>query len=130
MINKVYLDSSFLVALFDDKHEFHTKTNLKNSDTFYISTLTLDETIMTLKKSGKSLKDINVAFLKLNPKVTKQTTSLNKNLQVLEIMQKFNLRPRDAFHVLTCLHNNIIHLATFDTDYSPVFAKKLLLKAT
>jgi len=41
-------------------------------------------------------------------------------------MKKYNLRPRDTFHLLTILSSNIETGSTFDKDFAEVKKKKLI----
>jgi len=41
-------------------------------------------------------------------------------------MEKYDLCPRDAYHLLTMIYNKIDSFATFDTDFNKVFEDKLI----
>ena len=49
-------------------------------------------------------------------------------LKVINYMQKYHLKPRDAYHLLTIMENNIDGFATFDNDFNKVFSAKILLE--
>ena len=38
-------------------------------------------------------------------------------------MERYNLRPRDAFHFVTAIENKIQYFATFDNDFEEVFKR-------
>lgn len=43
-------------------------------------------------------------------------------------MEKFVLKPRDAYHLLTMKENRIRFFATFDKDFELVFRKGVVLE--
>ena len=49
-----------------------------------------------------------------------------RNKRVITLMEQFNLRQRDVYHLLTMQENGIDEFATFDTDFKRVFAQKIL----
>jgi len=53
-------------------------------------------------------------------------TGLKDQIKVVEYMEKYNLCPRDAYHLLTMIYNKIDSFATFDTDFNKVFEDKLI----
>lgn len=50
-----------------------------------------------------------------------------QQLQIVDFMRKYKLKPRDAYHLLTMKVNGISHFATFDEDFAKVFRDKLVL---
>lgn len=135
-----YLDANILVALKNEDSSFHQRAVIlleslfKNNYFLMISPLVLDEFLyvvlylLKLKKKKnihelleKSLKDIFQIVKVINP-----PTSKKAQLRVVELMKKYNLRPRDAFHLLTILSSKIESCATFDSDFVQVKKKKLI----
>ncbi len=49
-------------------------------------------------------------------------------LKVISFMKNYNLRARDAYHLLIIKSNKINYFATFDRDFEEVFKKKILKK--
>lgn len=137
-MKKCYLDANVLISFINEESLFYQKTkillfNLRKEDfQFRLSALTIDETLHALKKYFLSKKyQPATLFLSLK-KILKQILSLpnldiinpptDKQLQVevINLMQKYNLSPRDAFHLFTVIANDIDCLATFDEDFSQV----------
>ena len=96
-----------------------------------ISPLCIDEllyaTKKTLTRAGyKSCEEqlekalmiiLNIPKLKIiNP-----PTSRRAQRQVLKLMKKFKLDPRDAYHLLAAKHNNVDYFETLDSDFNKVF---------
>ena len=55
-------------------------------------------------------------------------TDSESQLMVVELMQKYALRPRDAYHLLTIQHHKIDFVVTFDSDFEKVFSERVLRK--
>lgn len=138
-----YLDSNILIYFQDQKSPFYQQTRemiarLVIGGIFLVlSPLVLDEYIYnTFASSNRtrrerihiirsSLKEI----LKLpGIKIINSPLEVSKQLKVLNLMEKFSLQPRDAYHLLIVLENKIKYLATFDRDFEGVFAKGTVQK--
>jgi len=142
-MKKVYLDSSILVSCQIDNHPFYKKTVeiinrlQKEKCQFFLSPLTIDEYLYALfkyfnkgyfknpnkiKQSLKNIQNLNLNYIQVN---------WNKKavLLIFNIIQKHNLKPRDAFHLKTARDNNIKYLATLDKDFDKIFKKGLIKKA-
>lgn len=136
--NKCYLDSNVLIAFLEKPHQFHRQAVkiLVRAATeqigVCISPLTLDETIhiilrdLRLKRVNKSEEKVAGEIKKLwkiplielvNPPDDKKPLTGIPNL-----IKKYKLRSRDAFHLLTMKFHKIKYFATFDTDFDLVFS--------
>lgn len=143
-MNKCYLDSNILIYFKNEASPYHQQAVKTISQLvadyvkLFISPLVIDEFLhsfsLELKKGRikniyinlkKALQDIlNIPDLSLiNPPLEK-----NSQIEVIAIMRKYNLRARDAYHLLIMQANNIPSFATFDTDFEKVFATKSLSK--
>jgi predicted nucleic acid-binding protein len=60
--------------------------------------------------------------------IVQPPTSVAKNAKLIELMKKYSLRARDAFHLLTMQEHHISYCATFDADFDRVFDTRLLRK--
>lgn len=80
-----------------------------------------------LQKLEQSLKEI-LDLPDLN--IVNPPTETDRQLEVVSLMKKYSLRPRDAYHLLTIQANKINGFATFDNDFQKVFQKKLLEQAS
>lgn len=141
---KCYLDSNVLVYFKNEDSPFFAKTTKivsklsKSGYFFYISSLVLDEFLFQVKyllrkkhsdkKTNVLLKEILQDILDL-PRLEIVAGGLDKDryVDIVEYMSKFNLRPRDAFHLKCMKDNDISFFATFDKDFEKVFREKLLL---
>ena len=132
-----YLDSNALVYLKDISAEQHGEcvsviTNLITEGyNLYISPLGIDEFLyvvyFTLRKNKskaviKELKNALSSILSL-PMLTIINPPLEKSSQVkaIEYMERFSLRPRDAYHLLIMKQHKINNFLTFDSDFDKVF---------
>ena len=135
-MKKCYLDANFLVFL-QDRHsplylqaEAVLKILIEEGFALYTSALALDEFLMgSLRFSGKSAKEMK-GNLKLGLKtifrfpnfgLISPSENPEKHLKVVDLMAKFNLKPRDAYHLFIMLENKITYFATFDSDFNRVF---------
>lgn len=102
-----------------------------------LSALVLDECFhnslrfskKTKKEALRQLKLRYRRFIKL-PKLNLiiHLPQLKKHTTVLNLMEKYNLRARDAYHLFTMKENKIKYLATFDNDFEEIFKKGLIHK--
>lgn len=139
-MNKCFLDSNILIYLKDTSSNNHLKSVhmvrglIKNQVKLFISPLCLDETIhsfgVIFKHDFEKVSKIMDELLEIPLlEIINPPTDIQKNKEVLLLMKNYNLRPRDAYHLLTMQTNNIDGFATFDNDFKKVFASKLLQKA-
>jgi predicted nucleic acid-binding protein len=127
MIDKVYLDSSFVIALQVTDHPFHIQalkqlSSLRESQLF-ISLFVIDEVIYVLKKYKLEKKKI-VELLKENISVLANLNVIGyageKEIieEYLYFWKKSKLQPTDTMHVFLMKKENIRHIATFDQDFA------------
>lgn len=141
---KIFLDSNFLVYYKDELSSFHKDVLnrleewMKSGVVFCISPLVLDEFLCVLKFRYKDQKKkeifqtlkkavreiLEIPFIEL----VNSPTDLKNQVKVVGYMEKYNLRPRDAYHVLTMVYNKIDSFATFDSDFKKVFDDNLIFK--
>lgn len=142
-MKKCYLDANVLIHLKNKDSSEHDRalslliTLIKEQFALYITPLIIDEFIHTmfflkrikkltgtidLRNDLQELLDLPRLSI-INPPVDKSS-----QLLVLDFMQKYKVRPRDAYHLLTMLSNSIDIFATFDKDFNKVFAAKILKK--
>jgi predicted nucleic acid-binding protein len=143
-MKKCYLDSNVLVYFKDEKSLYHKKVIekfiflIKNDFYFYVSSLVLDEFLYVfryfLEKNEK--KDI---FSKLKKALTEILAIPNlsivsllkekeKQIEVISYMERYDLSPRDAYHLMIMKENAIDYFFTFDKDFELVFKEKFLKK--
>lgn len=140
-MKRCYLDANLLFYWQDPKSPFNqAATNIverlvQGGYFLFVSSLVLDEYLYTcLRFSGKSkieMKDnlkfslkrvLKIPTLRLiNPSLDER-----KHLKVIDLIAKFNLHPRDAYHLFIMLENKVKFLATFDSDFEKVFKKGLI----
>lgn len=145
-MTKCYLDSNVLIYAKDEtslkyREAYDLITRLVANDTeLYISPLCLDEFLhefgkkLRLKKNQKSFfPDLEKSLSSILEfpllSVINPPQDSNSQLEIVNFMENYLLRPRDAYHLLTILGNDIDSFATFDTDFKKVFAAKLIKQA-
>lgn len=141
-MNRCYLDSNVLINFKNVDSSFHERTKelltelASASCKLCISSLTLDEFLYQLQQILIYQKQKNI-FRKLSlalksildlPRLTLVSPPVNKrdHLKIVKYMKNYNLRPRDAYHLLVMKNNKINHFATFDQDFKKVFKKENL----
>lgn len=144
-MKKYYLDSNFLIYLKNEDIPSHKeavsileKIVESNSEVF-ISSLVIDEFLHSIRLGliinkhkdlfptlKSTLNDIlSIPLLSIvNP-----PTDLKGQNKIVDYMEKYSLRARDAYHLLTMVFHGIDHFATFDHDFEKVFKSGLLHKA-
>lgn len=144
MKKKCYIDSNLLVYYKDQNSPFHrqAKNILKKLSPInyelYISSLVIDEFLHSFRKILIKEKLSKVIIYTELDNLLRSILTLqhlyiinppsdkNTNKRVIEIMSKFNLLPRDAYHLLIMQEHEIKNFATFDKDFQIVFRKKVL----
>lgn len=131
-----YLDANFLVYYQDKKSPFHYQVKLIMENLIIggfelvLSSLSLDEYEYTVLRSFNNpkpeiIKNLKSGFRKLlkisDIKLINPPLEFKKHFKVLNLMQKYNLKPRDAYHLFIMLENKVKFLATFDSDFDKVF---------
>ncbi|MBU1088745.1 type II toxin-antitoxin system VapC family toxin [Patescibacteria group bacterium] len=126
MIDKIYLDASFFVALQIKEHIFYQKAwkkiNKSQSIKIYFSLFTLDEAIHVLKKyklsKSKIIKIVKDKLINTNKSILISYKDDKKtSLKYLNLWQKYNLRPIDSVHLFLMKQHKIKTIATFDNDF-------------
>ncbi|OGG27070.1 hypothetical protein A2960_02925 [Candidatus Gottesmanbacteria bacterium RIFCSPLOWO2_01_FULL_39_12b] len=141
-MKKCYLDSNLLVYLKNESSPHHVKsatiisTLVKKETSIFISPLTIDEYLHSFQREMRYYKHTNIfPTLKSTlddilhiPLLTiiNIPADYNDQLKIVELMEKFSLHSRDAYHLQIMLKNTIDFFATFDTDFKKVFAAKIL----
>jgi len=140
-MKKCYLDTNILIAhKIEESPHFSISTTLiqkmiEEEAYLYISPLTIDEFLHPMKyflglkytkvylHLKKAVKDI-ISFPNLS--LVNPPAELKSQMKVINFMERFKLRPRDAFHLLIMQTNGIEYFATLDTDFKTVFEKKVI----
>lgn len=145
-MTKCYLDSNVLIYAKDESslkyHEaYHLITKLVVSGTeLYISPLCLDEFLhafsnrLRMKKNQKSFfSDLEKCLSSILEfpllSVINPPQDAKSQIEIVNLMKKYLLRPRDAYHLLTIITNRIDSFATFDNDFHKVFTSRLVNRA-
>ncbi len=126
LMERIYLDSSFIIALKVNGHEFNLKAqnileHLRTDTLFYYSYLTIDECAFTLVKYGADKSQVVELLIELISKP--QFYLVNTDANTEELIAYLNtwettpLKPRDAMHYFYMQQNHIVKIATFDTDF-------------
>lgn len=143
---KCYLDSNVLIYAKDEtslkyREACNLITGLVANDTeLYISPLCLDEFLHEFGKKLRLKKNQKLFFSDLEKSlssilefpllsVINPPQDSSSQLEIVNFMKNYLLRPRDAYHLLTMLANNIDSFATFDADFKKVFVAKLVNRA-
>jgi len=143
-MKKCYLDSNILIYYKNQDSPFHSQTKTLIThliiNDFYptISPLVIGEFIHQFRlllinnKTKSSTVFINLTtalkqiFSLPHLEIINPPKSLQSQLKTIALMEKFSLRPRDAYHLLTMKHHQIKYFATFDQDFKKVFKQKIL----
>ena len=76
------------------------------------------------------MKSVLVKILEIpSLEICSPPTDKPSQLKIVQFMDSFQLRPRDAYHLLIMQANEIEEFATFDSDFRRVFSAKALKKA-
>lgn len=142
-MKKCYLDSNYLVYFKNKDAKQHTVVISKLSQLIErdvqlcISPLVLDEFIHTMYfiLAEKKMKDRLDVIRKMledvlnipNLEMVEIPTEESAQIAVIDLMEKYKLMVRDAYHLLIIKSNSIDTLATFDKDFHKVFSSKSLL---
>lgn len=138
-MGKCYLDSNILIAFKDESSPFHQlskeiiKSLIKKSITLVISPLTLDEFLFQIyyllpseikKKREVCFKILEKALRDIlslpDLKIVSSPVDSRSQLKVVRFMERYNLKPRDAYHLLIVFSQKIERIATFDSDFGEI----------
>lgn len=142
MNSKVYLDANVLIAHQVKGHKYYQKAKdlisalWEEGESLVISSLTVDEwwfgLVTVLRQSPKMKaepfsafapqvqKSIEAIFSWGNIELVSFQSSESEVFEVLRLIKRFNLRPRDAFHLRTMQQQDMHKIATFDQDFIKV----------
>lgn len=141
-MKRCYLDSNVLIYVKDSDSLHHKEAvdkvySLVSADyQIYISSLVLDEFLYVFKYA-LSKKTASKLYPELKRAVKEvleipQLSIINVpndaslHVKVVDYMQKYGLKPRDGYHLLTMEANNIENFVTFDNDFKKVFSTNVL----
>lgn len=142
-MKRCYLDSNVVISFIDSTAQFHNQSKqiltrfVAESWEINLSALVLDECFHNSLRFSKETRQIAIKQLKFryrkliqlpNIKLVVQLPQLKKHTAVLNLMEKYNLRARDAYHLFIMKENKIKYFATFDHDFDSVFRKGLVKK--
>lgn len=139
-----YLDANLLAFLGNENSPFYQKSLdivdrlIKNGHQLVFSSLTLDEYFHSVIRFSQDPKDVTInnlkkayrKLLKLNIKLINPSLDEKKHLKVIDLIAKYNLHPRDAYHLFIMLENKVRFIATFDNDFDKVFEKGIIKNFT
>lgn len=135
-----YLDANLLVFIGNKNSPFHKeaveiikKLRILGYE-LTVSSLSLDEYFHTVLRFSKDSKELAInnlkkeyrKLIKINIKLINPSLDEKKHLKVIDLIAKYNLHPRDAYHLFIMLANKVKFLATFDNDLNKVFKKGLI----
>ena len=115
-MERIYLDSSFIIALQVNSHEFNQKAQnilnrLTKNTLFYYSYLTINECAFTLIKYKADKKKVVQLLIELVSKPQFYLVNTNSDaeelIKYLSIWEITSLKPRDAIHYFYMQQNNI-----------------------
>ncbi len=126
MIDKIYLDSSFVISLLVSQHPFHKKAieilNSLRQSQLFVSLFVVDEVVFTLRKYQLEKKQIAKIVKENFRELTNlQLIGLSGKIQEMEDYLQFwqnnPLQATDAMHLFLMQKKKILKLATFDQDF-------------
>lgn len=144
-MKRCYLDSNVVLSFIDSTAQFHNQSKqiftklVTESWEINLSALALDECFHNSLRFSKKSRPIAIKqlkfryrrFIKLpNIKLIVQLPQLKKHTVVLNLMEKYQLRARDAYHLFIMKENKIKYFATFDHDFEEIFKNGLIQKFT
>lgn len=136
-----YVDANVLIYFHSPRSSFHkqavsiVKALIKQGYVVYISSLVIDEYLYNSFRLPKDEQAIRI--VKLNQGMKKifhlpgvqllnPPLKIKKHFAILRFMKKYNLKPRDAYHLFIMRENKIRYFVTFDDDFNEVFDKGLV----
>lgn len=122
----MYLDANFFIHLHGDngpKGEVARKIlqRIVKGEKAQTSALTFDEVMWVLRRAEKS-EEIRGILEETyaTPHLEILDVTADIPLKALDIMEKYNLRPRDAFHLALMHKHNIKILVSEDADFERI----------
>jgi predicted nucleic acid-binding protein len=134
-MDKCYLDANLLIYFVQKNSPLHQKsisllTSITESRLIPVITpLCIDEFLYHTHGSIAQ-KSIDLKAILKIPNLTIANPSIvpKDQMKVIKLMDRFKLRPRDAYHLLAMQSNKIKYFATFDSDFNSVFSAGLIRK--
>lgn len=138
MANSCFLDANICISYIQLPHQFHEKAVTLISKLIQtqiiptVSPLVLDEFLYIIKRDYqyKNILKVKAHLAELlsipNLLILNPSSEVKQQLKVVDLMNKFSLKPRDAYHLMTVQTQKIKYFATFDNDFSQVFKEKVL----
>lgn len=135
-MKRCYLDANLLLYFNNLDSPFHHQADsvlaklVDNDWQLFLSPLVLDEyfhntlrfTKLSKVEASKVLKKSFNKIIKLpNISLVNPSQDLKTQVKVLNIMGRYSLRARDAYHLFIMKENKIEYFATFDNDFKIVF---------
>ncbi len=137
MMKKVYLDANLLIAHQTKGHTHHARAKelieklWRQKSLLYLSDLTIDEFLYGISfilRGKNNRRPYSSFYPKLkglindilswqNIKLVSFKNNPEALLAVLQAGEKYNLRPRDAFHWQIMQQQQVGKIATFDSDF-------------
>lgn len=142
-MKKCYLDTNLLLYYSDTDSPFYPQSTdlvsqlLIQKWELLISPLILDEYFHNMIRFSRvskkeALRNLKVSFSRITRlpgiELINPPELMKKQTKVLNMMAKYQLRSRDAYHLFIMRENKIKYFATFDNDFEEVFKKNLLKK--
>lgn len=126
-----YLDSNVLIYLSNKDSVGYDESrkvllNLVEFESLiFVSSLVWDEMLYSIRnKNDLNLsKELSTLFRIQYFKTIPVSVNIKK---VVSVMERYNLRPRDAFHLVTAIENKSQYFTTFDNDFEEVFKKGII----
>lgn len=136
MKKRCYLDSNIATYLIDKKSSFHVSALqlldhlIEQNYYFVISPLVVDEFLYAIRNTffqqGKKeleimrqLKHALTQLLSLSGlEMVYPIGVLQEHGEVVSLMERYTLSPRDAYHLFAMYRNDVHYLATGDTDFT------------
>lgn len=142
-MKRCYLDANVLLYFSNVGSVFYQQTShlmyrlILDKWELVISPLTLDEYFHNSIRFAAvpqkvALTRLKRSFLKITKipgiRLIALSSELKKQSQVINLMSKYELRARDAYHLLIMRENKVKYLATFDNDFEKVFHSGIIKK--
>lgn len=122
----IYLDANFFIfANFDQtkrgENARHLQEKIVSGTKATTSALALDEVMWVMLRNGRKdiLREV-IEDIYAMPNFSILDVSSSVPLDALSMMERFALRPRDAFHVAVMKSREIVQIASDDSDYDRV----------
>jgi predicted nucleic acid-binding protein len=137
-MKKCYLDSNVLIYFLNQGCKQHQRSKqiiqelILQEFTFVASGLVLDEVLYIFTQFSKQCRQtkvgennninqlqqiLNLLEQKLAIKLINIQPQFSIHSKITNLMRDYQLQPRDAYHLLHCLQNQVHHLVTFDKDF-------------